>query len=240
MRPPTILCIDDDTLIRELLTVQLREATNRKSAIISAGDATTGVQLARQHQPEIVLLDLGLPDASGFKVIDTLAQLSPRPRILILTASVPDRVLEKVQHSEVAGLLLKSDTSSTELINAIQAVRAGQKYFSPPVRAAMAAARAEPAHYTKILSKREIELVPLFGYGWSNEQIAARTSISAATVRTHRQNILGKLDLHSTEKLIHWAISKGFTDYRYEPAPAPIPGPAAGRAQQAEPGRRAG
>jgi DNA-binding NarL/FixJ family response regulator len=226
MRPPTILCIDDDTLIRELLTVQLREVTQHKAAIISCGDAATGVRLAREHHPEIVLLDLGLPDVSGFKVIDALTHMSPRPRILILTASVPDQVLDRVQHSDVSGLLLKSDTSSMELIQAIQAVRAGQRYFSKPVRLAMTAARAEPGHYTKVLSKREIELVPYFGYGWTNEQIAAQTGISAATVRTHRQNILGKLDLHSTEKLIHWAISKGFADYRYEPKPAPLSAPA--------------
>jgi DNA-binding NarL/FixJ family response regulator len=62
-----------------------------------------------------------------------------------------------------------------------------------------------------------MELLPFFGYGWTNERMAERTGLSAATIRTHRQNILRKLDLHSTEKLIHWAIVKGFADYRYEP-----------------------
>ncbi len=217
MRQPTILCIDDDTLIRELLVVQLQEATNGRAAVIEAGDGASGIRLTRERQPEIVLLDLGLPDISGFSVMEELNRLSPRPRILVLTASAPDQVLLRVQRSEAYGLLLKSDTSSTELIAAIRAVQAGQKYFSAPVRAALAAVRAEPGHFTKILSPRETELVPLFGYGWTNERIAARAQLSPATVRTHRQNILGKLDLHSTEKLIHWAISKGFADYRYEP-----------------------
>jgi len=217
MRPPTILCIDDDTLVRQLLVVQLLGITQGKSAIYEAGDATTGARLAREHRPDIVLLDLGLPDKSGFLIIDEINQLSPRPRILILTASAPDQVLERVQRIEVSGLLLKSDTGTEELLTAVQAVNEGRKYFSKTVRAAMAAARSSPLHYTKVLSPREIELLPLFGYGWTNERMAERTGLSAATVRTHRQNILRKLDLHSTEKLIHWAIVKGFADFRYEP-----------------------
>jgi two-component system response regulator NreC len=217
MPPPTILCIDDDTLVRQLLVVQLLGITGGKSAIHEAGDAASGARLAREHRPDIVLLDLGLPDKSGFLVIDEINAISPRPRILILTASAPDLVLERVQRSDVSGLLLKSDTGTEELLAAIKTVHDGRKYFSKTVRAAMTAARSSPDHYTKVLSPREIELLPLFGYGWTNEKMAERTGLSAATIRTHRQNILRKLDLHSTEKLIHWAIVKGFADFRYEP-----------------------
>ena len=217
MPPPTILCIDDDTLVRQLLVVQLLEITQGKSAIYEASDAASGVRMAREHRPEIVLLDLGLPDKSGFLVINEIHALSPRPRILILTASAPDQVLERVQRSEVSGLLLKSDTGTEELLTAIRTVHDGRKYFSQSVRAALASARSSPHHYTKMLSPREIELLPFFGYGWTNEQMAERSGLSAATIRTHRQNILRKLDLHSTEKLIHWAIVKGFADFRYEP-----------------------
>lgn len=223
MPPPTILCIDDDTLVRQLLVVQLLGITQGKSAIYEASDAASGARMAKEHRPEIVLLDLGLPDKSGFLVIDEIHALSPRPRILILTASAPDQVLERVHRSDVSGLLLKSDTGTEELLTAIKTVHDGRKYFSKSVRAAMASARSSPHHYTKVLSPRETELLPLFGYGWTNERMAERTGLSAATIRTHRQNILRKLDLHSTEKLIHWAIIKGFADYRYEPKDTPKP-----------------
>ncbi len=213
----TLLCIDDDTLIRDFLIGQLREITPADTVIFSAGDGATGLNLAREHRPDLIILDLGLPDISGFQVIEGLIDLQARTRILVLTASAPDQVLALVQRSKVSGLLLKTDTSTTELSLAIEAIQSGRKYFSQTVRLAMAAARAEPNHFTKILSPRELELMPLFGYGWANDKIARRAGISPATIRTHRQNILSKLNIHSTEKLIHWAILKGFSDYRYEP-----------------------
>ncbi|MSU47065.1 MAG: response regulator transcription factor [Lacunisphaera sp.] len=79
----------------------------------------------------------------------------------------------------------------------------------------------EPDYFLKILSPREIELLPLFGYGWANEKIAHYTRLSPATVRTHHQNILGKLNLHGREELMRWAIKKGFVDFRYEPGNPP-------------------
>lgn len=212
-----ILCIEDDTLIRELLVASLVKMTEFKTVIWEAGDGTTGLQLARTNEPELILLDLGLPDMSGFKVVEALDTLIPRPRVLILTASAPDQVLNRIHYTSISGLVLKSHSCSTELVSAIRAVLAGRTFFSEKVLAAMAATRAQPGHFTKILSPREIELLPLFGYGWTNERIAQRIGLSALTVRTHRQNILGKLDLHSTEKLIRWAIVNGFSDYRYEP-----------------------
>ncbi|MDB6165010.1 MAG: vraR 1 [Lacunisphaera sp.] len=217
MPSPTILCIEDDRLVREFLIVRVKQVIGASTRILESGNGASGLEMAREHKPDLVVLDLGLPDMSGFKVAEALHDLSPRPRILVVTAFAPDQVLNRIHHSPVAGLLVKSDASSSELITAIQAVLAGQTYFSQKILAAMAAARSAPGHFSKILSPREIELLPLFGYGWNNERIATRTGLSPATIRTHRQNILGKLDLHSTEKLIHWAISKGFADYRYEP-----------------------
>jgi two-component system response regulator NreC len=218
-RMPTlkILCLEDDTLIRELLVARLLKMSDFKTLIWEAGDGATGLQLAREHEPELIILDLGLPDMSGFKVIEALDALTPRPRVLILTASAPDQVLNRIHCSSISGLLLKSDACSHELLSAIRAVLAGRTYFSQKVLKVMAATRAKPGHFTKILSPREIELLPLFGYGWTNERIGERTGLSAFTVRTHRQNILGKLDLHTTEKLIRWAIINGFSDFRYEP-----------------------
>ncbi len=212
-----ILCIEDDTLIRELLMARLEMMTGFRTEIWEAGDGAAGLRLAREHEPELIILDLGLPDMSGFKVAEALDKMTPRPRVLILTASAPDQVLNRIHYSSISGLLLKSDACSSDIVAAIRVVLAGRTYFSQKVLAAMAAAHSQPGHFTKILSPREIELLPLFGYGWTNERIGQRTGLSAVTVRTHRQNILRKLDLHSTEKLIHWAIINGFSDYRYEP-----------------------
>ena len=163
---------------------------------------------------------------SGFSVAAELATLCPPPRVLVVTASAPDMILSRLMSSHIHGLLLKSSAHHTELKLALQVMLMGRTYFQGPVLAVMARARREPDYFLKILSPREIELLPLFGYGWPNEKIAHYTRLSPATVRTHHQNILGKLNLHGREELMRWAIKKGFVDFRYEPGNPP-PRPAA-------------
>src|SRR4051812_21170929 len=104
MLSPTILCIEDDRLVREFLVVRLKQVIGANTRIIEAGNGATGIDQARQHKPDLVVLDLGLPDMSGFKVADALHELSPRPRILVVTASAPDQVLNRIHHSPIAGL----------------------------------------------------------------------------------------------------------------------------------------
>lgn len=221
MDPSTILCIDDDALLLDYLVAQLEGITPADVSIIKAGNGATGLQLARECKPRLVILDLGLPDMSGFSVAAALALASPPPRVLAITASAPDMILSRLMSSRIHGLLLKSSAHDTELKLAVQEVLAGRTYFQRPVLAAMAAARRAPDYFSKILSPREIELLPLFGYGWPNDRIALYTRLSPATVRTHHQNVLMKLDLHSREELMRWAIKKGFVDFRYEPEEFP-------------------
>ncbi len=104
---------------------------------------------------------------------------------------------------------------------------AGRRYFPGEIQAALARARHQPDHFSKLLSDRELELLPLLGYGWTNEKIAARMGLSSATVRTHHQNILMKLGLHGREELMRWAIKRGFSDFRYEPRETPPGSPPA-------------
>ena len=111
-------------------------------------------------------------------------------------------------------------THDTELALALQELLSGRTYFQPAVLAAIARTRRQPDHFSKILSSRELELVPLFGFGWTHDRVARHAGLSPATVRTHHQNILAKLNLHGREELMRWAIKKGFTDFRYEPGEA--------------------
>ncbi len=179
--------------------------------------------LAREHQPGLVILDVGLPDISGLQVAGALSLLSPPPRVIILSSYTPEKLLNRIHPSQVSGLLLKSHSTGSELITALQAALDDQPYFSPPVLAAMEATLAQPAHFSKILSPLELEFLPLFGSGWTNERIAGRTRLSTASIQIHRQNILGKLDLPSTEKLIQWASINGISDSHYRLSPANPP-----------------
>ena len=213
MPSPTILCIEDDTYIREILVDRLQQATDTATAIYEAADGATGLSIAREHRPDLVILDVGLPDINGLQVAGALSLLSPRPRVLILTSYAPEQVLTRIHCSQVSGLLLKSDTTGTELIEALHAVLNDRPYFSRQVLAAMEAALTQTGNCLKSLTPLELELLPLFGSGWINERIACHTRLSAPSIQNHRQSILSKLGLPSTEKLIQWAIINGISNY---------------------------
>jgi two-component system response regulator NreC len=214
-----ILCIEDDCILRDLLAVRLTEVAQTKVETFHADDGANGLRLAREIKPDLVLLDLKLPDVPGLHVALELSGLRPAPRVLILTASVSEAVLNRVLYSPVHGFVLKSTGDTAEVLLAVKKLLSGETYFSRPVLNAMSEARKHPTHFSKILSAREVDLLPLFGYGWINERVSKHTGLSIATVRTHHQHILTKLGLHSREELMRWAVKKGFVDFAYEPEP---------------------
>ena len=92
MNFPTILCIEDDALLLDFLVLKLEQVVPGQTMIVGAGSGIAGLQLARKHKPDVVILDLRLPDMNGFQVAAELAGLRPAPRVLVLTASAPDTV----------------------------------------------------------------------------------------------------------------------------------------------------
>ncbi len=217
MLPRTILCIDDDALLLDFIVIQLEMITPTRTVIFKAPNGVEGLLHARSHGLDLVILDLGLPDMSGFSVAAELAVISRSCRVLLLSGNLTEIAASRLLGSHIHGCLLKSSGHGLELKHALQELAAGRTYFSADVLAAVANARKEPDHFSKVLSDREIELLPYFGYGWPNDRVARYTGISPATVRTHHQNILMKLKLHGREELMRWAIKKGFVDFRYEP-----------------------
>lgn len=222
MSPPTIVCIEDNALLLDFLVFKLEQVVPGPAVVVGAGSGLAGLALARARKPDVVILELRLPDMNGFQVAAELAALRPAPRVLVLTASAPDIVLSRVPTSPIHGFLLKTSVHDTELALALKELLLGRTYFQPAVLTAIARTRRQPDHFSKILSSRELELVPLFGFGWTHDRVARHAGLSPATVRTHHQNILAKLNLHGREELMRWAIKKGFTDFRYEPGEATL------------------
>jgi len=221
MPPCTILCIDDDNLLLDFLAIQLEAITSPQAIILKATTGIDGLQYARSHRLDLVILDLGLPDMSGFSVAAELAAHRLPCRVLLLSGNLTEIAASRLFRSPIHGCLLKSSAHDLELKHAMQELAAGRNYFPEEVLATVTSARKAPGHFSKILSDREIELLQYFGYGWSNDRIARYTGISPATVRTHHQNILIKLNLHGREELMRWAMKKGFVDFRYEPEESP-------------------
>ena len=209
-------------MLLDFLVLKLQQVVPRPAVIVGARSGRVGLQVAREQKPDVVILELRLPDMNGFQVAAELAGLRPAPRVLVLTSAAPDIVLSQVALSPIHGFLLKSSAHDTELALALKELLFGRTYFQPAVLIAIAHTRRQPDHFSKILSSRELELVPLFGFGWTHERVARHAGLSPATVRTHHQNILAKLNLHGREELMRWAIKKGFTDFRYEPGEAAL------------------
>jgi DNA-binding NarL/FixJ family response regulator len=210
--------VDDDALLLDYLVRRLGEICPPGATVLKAGTGVGALRLAKEHAPEVAILDLGLPDRCGFSVAADLAAHHRSCKILLVSGNFSEAALSRMGGGIIHGCLTKASAQDTELKHALGELTAGRRYFPGDVRDALSRARNQSDHFSKILSLREMELLPLLGYGWTNERIASYVGLSAATVRTHRQNILTKLGLHGREELMRWAIKKGFSDFRYEPA----------------------
>jgi DNA-binding NarL/FixJ family response regulator len=176
-----------------------------------AADGPAAIRAVLTAEPDLLLLDLSLPEIDGFGVIDVLARAHSPTRVIALTSARGDYTVFRVERAGFHGFVDKSGSTLDQLRAAIQAVGAGRRYFSPAFVAATAARRADPVAFDKVLSERERAVLGLIGGSLSDAEIARRLSIHRKTVETHRQRIMDKLNLHGTPKLIRFAIEQGFT-----------------------------
>jgi DNA-binding NarL/FixJ family response regulator len=205
-----VLVIEDQTMVRELLALACTQALPR-AKVKSAGTRAAALSLAREFPPDLVLLDLVLPDGDGLDVLPDIFAASPGARVIALSSHIDEFTLHRALTSRVHGILDKNEQPVRILREAITEVLAGRQYISSYVQRLRASVRADPAAFDKILSDREQEVLRLIGEGMNNDQVAARLKISASTAKNHRLNIMAKLDMHSTPQLIRYAIEKGFT-----------------------------
>lgn len=208
----SILHIEDDPLWGEAVRL-IVESSSRSIDYRRGTTGAEGIRLAQERPPEIVLLDLRLPDADGFATAAELLRPAARPRIVLLSVRNDEAALLRIMRQpQIAGMIWKGEDVGKHLPAAIAEVRGGRRYDSPEIRAALRRLRADPQAFFKILSDREIGLLPGLGRGQTDEEIAARAGLSALTVKSHRQHIMAKLGLHRTPDLIHWAIRHGFVE----------------------------
>jgi DNA-binding NarL/FixJ family response regulator len=205
-----LLLIEDQTMIRQLLVIACRQAMP-DAEVLGAASGTEGVVLCEREQPDVVLLDLVLPDCDGLDLVATLRAKVAAVKILILSSHADEYTVHRVQQSGVNGFVDKNDQAVEVLKEALQEVLAGRSYFCSVTRDIQARMRADTKSFSKLLSDREMELLVLFGRGLSNHEIGEKLDLRPNTVRNHRQNIMTKLELGSTPQLIHYALEKGFT-----------------------------
>lgn len=204
-----VLLADDHRMLRDAL----RSVLAHEPDIEVVGEAGSGLQtvsLCREHVPDVVVLDIGLPDLNGIEVASRLQALAHVPRVVALSAHADKRFVAEMLRAGAAAYVTKS-SAGTELVRAIRAVFAAGNYFCPEVASALACeVRGAQAEAQQIrLGPREREVLRLIAEGARSADIAQRLHISTATVEVHRRNISRKLDLRTVAELTRYAVREG-------------------------------
>lgn len=176
-----------------------------------AGDGVTALQVILREQPDLLLLDLQLPDLDGFTIIETVRKVIPALRIIAITSARGEYTLYRVERAGIQGFVDKNVNSIDSLREAIETVAEGRKYMAPSFLKARAQRVADPASFDKVLTEREVTVLAMIGRSYSDAEIAERLHISVHTAATFRQRIMKKLNISGTPKLIRFAIERGFT-----------------------------
>jgi len=205
-----LVIVEDHLMFREVI----RKACVSRFRHEVVGETDSGaaaVPLILRLKPDLVILDLSLPDVDGFNVADRVLTELPELRILVLSSHCDDYTLFRIEKSGVHGYLDKNTNSIETLGNALTEIGAGRVYYSAAFQAAKVARRNDPRSFVKVLTEWERAILSLIGRGLSDEEIAVRLNLSFRTVGTHRSKILRKLGIKNTPKLIAFAVEHGFT-----------------------------
>jgi DNA-binding NarL/FixJ family response regulator len=204
-----VIIVEDQRLVAEFLQFHCRDL--RLDVLHRAAGYRDGLASIRQHQPDLVLLDISLPDGDGLELARILIEEMPRVKILAISSHHDPWTMLQVQRIGIHGFVDKNDQRPEVLSEAIFAVLGGRVYYTQIVNQSSAAIRRDPKSFVRVLSDYETRILSMIGESKSDEEIGASLSISPATVQSRRRDIMRKLDIHSTPKLIHYAIVNGLT-----------------------------
>ena len=212
--PIRILIADDHGVIRAGLRALLEDVPD----ITVVGEASDGVEAlakAVELKPDILLMDLSMPNMGGIEATRQLSQSEPKVRVLILTVHEDESLLKEVIRVGAAGYIIKR-AAQEDLIHAIRVVSRGDLYIHPAMTRALFNDAAVPPKVSEIetLTLREIEVLQLLAKGYTNRQIAEHLNLSPRTVEGHRANVSGKLGLHSRVELVEYAEKHGLLKVR--------------------------
>lgn len=208
-----LLLVDDHAVVRTGLRMLLEGEQDMQIA----GEADSGSEALNQvsaSKPDVVLMDIGLPDLSGIDATRAIKQLSPETAVVALTIHEDEEYFFQMLDAGASGYVPKR-AAPEELLTAIRAAAAGEVYLYPSLAKLLVQDYLTQARHGRSestldgLTDREQEVLTMLADGGSNAEIADRLSISPKTVARHRENIMAKLNLHSRSELVKYAIRKG-------------------------------
>lgn len=207
-----VLVVDDHAVVRSGLR-RVLDAEPDIETVGEAPDAERAVFEAIEHKPDVVLMDVVMPGKSGIEIIPALKQSVPETKILVLSMQDDPRYLREAFEAGASGYVLK-DAADTEVVDAVRAVAAGERYVHPALGARLVQAEADERRRAAEdpLSDREREVLRLLALGHTNQEIAKMLYISVRTAETHRAHIMQKLRLSSRAELVRYALSEGLLE----------------------------
>ena len=209
-----ILLADDHRIVREGLR-SLLEAETDMSVVGEADNGRRAIELAEEHGPDVVVMDIGMPELNGIEATRRIIHDHPHTKVVALSMHSDRRFMSEILKAGASGYLLK-DGAFDELAGAIRTVMSQKMYLSPRIADVVVEdyvrhlPRSEPSVFAA-LTPREREVLQLMAEGKATKQAAACLHVSVKTVETHRRQIMTKLDIHSVAELTKYAIREGLT-----------------------------
>jgi DNA-binding NarL/FixJ family response regulator len=208
-----VLLADDHAIVRRGLK-SLLETEPGLTVVAEAGDGLEAIRLADEHDPDLAILDVGMPKLNGIEVAARLQKLRRPPHVIILSMHADESYIIRALSAGARAYLLK-DATDEDLIPAVRTVAAGKPFFSPAVagvlvddyvRQLQTRGLSDSYH---LLTDREKEVLQLLAEGRSNKEVASILNLGLSTVETHRGNLMQKLNLHNTAEIVLYAVRKG-------------------------------
>ena len=214
----TILIVDDHPFFREgVKSLLAKQSTYRVAG--EAGSGEEGLKKAKEIRPDLVIMDIGLPDVSGIDITRSIREILAETRVVILSMHLKIEYITKAFQAGATGYITK-ESATERLLECLESVAKGEYFMDPSLahevveslmRSEKKELKSADASYAS-LTRREKQVMCLLAEGLSTTEIAEKLFISRKTVENHRSNILSKLDLHSTVELVRYAARYGLID----------------------------
>jgi DNA-binding NarL/FixJ family response regulator len=219
-----ILVADDHEVVRRGL-ISLLQSHEGWEICGDAQDGREAVEKAKLLKPDVVILDVGMPNLNGLAATRLLLQQDPQLKIIVLTITDSDQVIREALDAGARGFVLKSD-AARDLVSAVEALQRNRMFFTPRVNDMVLAGFLDKGHNgtkgdTPMLPKltpREREVIQLLAEGKSSKEVACVLNLSTKTAETHRSNIMRKLDIHSIRDLVVYAVKNDIIQVQVSPA----------------------
>ena len=207
-----ILIVDDHAVVRAGLALLVNAAEDMET-VGEAGTGREAILEARSTEPDVVLMDVMMPDQSGIEVLPQLLHEHPETKMLVLSMQDDPRYVREAFEAGASGYVLK-EAADAELVAAIREVAGGGRYVHPELGARLVAAETAERRRAEEdpLSDREREVLRLLALGHTNHEIAKQLYISVRTAETHRAHIMQKLRLSTRAELVRYALSEGLLE----------------------------